>query len=161
MKLFYKQHNIYSQWKREWDKIIEIKIKLQDRIQSSVTEEKTTHLDSDLIVRQWLQALKTSLALFLAIIQQTVWTKYQQFVLKSMSDWLVNGPSKWIAKWKDIMNRAKKYNVTTDSWLIDVSMVWRPVPDLVIYSYSVETQIVKQEAQRYTVALVSVAIQQH
>ena len=72
IELFYKQHNIYSQRKREWDKIIEVQIKLQDQIQSSVAEKKTTHFDSDFSVRQWLQALKASSAPPLATIQQTV-----------------------------------------------------------------------------------------
>ena len=161
LELFYKQHNIYSQRKREWDKIIEVQIKLQDRIQSSVAQQKTTHLDADLTVRQWLQALKASVAPPLATIQQTVRVKYQRFILKGLSEWPAGGPGNWIAKWEDLMNRARKYNVIINAWLTDVSTVWRPVPALATYFDTVETRIIEQEAQRYTVASVSAAIQQH
>ena len=138
LELFYKQHNIYSQRKREWDKISEAEIKLQDRVQSSVAQQKATQLDADLTVRQWLQALKASSAPSLATIQQSIWVDYQRFILNGYSEWPTGGPGNWIGKWEDLMNRARKYNVTIDAWLTDVSSVWRPVPALATYFDTVE-----------------------
>ena len=59
------------------------------------------------------------------------------------------------------MNQARRYNVTFENWLMDVSSIWRPVPALTGYFDAVENQIIEQEADQYTVASVSSALKYH
>ncbi|MCJ1463535.1 hypothetical protein MMC07_002143 [Pseudocyphellaria aurata] len=127
----------------------------------STTQRKSTQLDSDLTVRQWLQALKASSAPPFTTLQQTVRVDYQRFIQVGYSDWPTGGPGNWIGKWEDLMNRARKYKVTFDSWLTDVSTVWRPVPALTTYFDTLENRVIEGKAHKYTMASVSLAIQQH
>ena len=154
LEAHYKAVSAYSQLKRDWEKIADAQSKLRDRIQSSVAQHKGSQLDADLSVHQWLQALKASTAPPIETIQQSIRVDYQRFVLVGYSDWPTGGPSNWVAKWEGLMHRAMKYSVTLDNWLNDVVYIWKQVPALSNYFFTVSTHIIQHKAHEYTVALV-------
>ena len=155
LEAHYKAVSAYSQLKRDWEKIADAQSKLRDRIQSSVAQHKGSQLDADLSVCQWLQALKASTAPLIETIQQSIRVNYQRFVLVGYSDWPTRGPSNWVAKWEDLMHRAMKYSVTLDNWLNDVVHIWKRVPALSNYFFTVSTHIIQHKAHEYTVASVA------
>ena len=86
LEVFFKDHNLYNQQKRDWEKVAGAQSKLRDRIQSSVAQHNASMLDADLSVRQWLQTLKASTALPLATLQRSLKVEYQRFILVGYSD---------------------------------------------------------------------------
>ena len=125
-----------------------------------MAQHKGSQLDADLSVRQWLQVLKASTAPPVETIQQSIRVNYQFFVLVGYSDWPTGGPSNWVAKWEDLMHRAQKYSVTLNNWLNDVVHIWKRVPALLNYFFTVSTHIIQHRANYYTVALVASDINQ-
>ena len=53
------------------------------------------------------------------------------------------------------MHRAQKYSVTLDNWLSDVVHIWKRVPALSNYFFTVSTHIIQHKAHDYTVASVA------
>ena len=45
-------------------------------------------------------------------------------------DWPSDGPTIWLAKWEELINKAERYNENLPIWLRDVCLVWEQVPDL-------------------------------
>ena len=142
LEAHYKAVSAYSQLKRDWEKIVDAQSKLRDQIQSFVAQHKGSQLNADLSVRQWLQALKASTAPLMETIQQSIRIDYQRFVLVGYSDWPTRAPSNWVAKWEDLMHRAQKYSVTLDNWLSKVVHIWKRVPALSTYFFTVSTHII-------------------
>ena len=155
LETHYKAVSTYSQLKRDWEKIANAQAKLRDRIQASVVQHKGSQLNADLSVRQWLQALKASTAPPVETIKQSIRVDYQRFVLVGYSDWPTGGPSNWVSKWKDLMHRAQKYSVTLNNWLNNVVYIWKRVPALSNYFFTVSTHIIQHRAYVYTVASVA------
>lgn len=120
-----------------------------------MAQHKGFQLDTDLSVCQWLQALKASTAPPVETIKQSIRTGYQQFILIGYSDWPTGGLSNWVSKWEDLMHRAQKYSVTFDNWLDNVILIWKRVPALSNYFFTISTHIIQHKAYNYTVASVA------
>ena len=155
LETHYKAVSAYSQLKRDWEKIADAQTKLQDQIQASVAQHKAFQLNADLSVHQWLQALKASTAPPVETIKQSIKVDYQRFVLVGYFDWPIGGPSNWVSKWEDLMHRAQKYWVTLDNWLNNVVHIWKHVPALSNYFFTVSIHIIQHKAYNYTVASVA------
>ncbi|MCJ1266662.1 hypothetical protein MMC22_006547 [Lobaria immixta] len=73
---YYKDYNIYKEEARHWEKYNDLKVKLRERIQSTVAPQKKVTLCSIYSVRKWLTDLKASTAMPLAkweeIISQSI-----------------------------------------------------------------------------------------
>lgn len=110
-------------------------------------------------VRQWLKDLKTSTEPSGATVHQTIRTDHQRLMMNGMIDWLTGGPSAWIAKWEDLIYRAREFKEPMTNWLADVSLVWQRVPDLTFYLKAIETDIMKEKDGDYSTAHISATIQ--
>ncbi len=43
------------------------------------------------------------------------------------------GPTLWLARWEEIINKAEGYEENLIIWLRDVCLVWEQVLDLIVY----------------------------
>lgn len=75
-------------------------------------------------------------------------------------EWSTNS-SNWLAKWEDLVYRAKQYKEAPPNWLEDVSMVWQRVPDLSVYFKNIELDIQQEKVAEYLYASDSATILQH
>ena len=161
MEMYFKRHAIYRDTLRQWEKYNECEAKLRERILATVVQQKAAPLVSHNSVRKWLSDLKASTQPPKALIKQNIRVEYQKLMSVGLLEWPTNGPSGWLAKWEDLIYRAKQYEEPLPNWLGDISMVWQRVPDLLVYFKNIELDIQKEEVDKYSYASVSSTIQQH
>ena len=69
--------------------------------------------------------------------------------------WSSGGPTLWLAKWKELINKAEQYDEPLRTWLRDVCLVWKQVSDLGVYFSQVQINLKKGDIAQYTLAEIS------
>lgn len=107
MDFYYKEHTIYRDALRQWKKFHEVEAKLREQILATVATRKASPLTARESARQWLKDLKASTEPSKAIVRQSIKVDYQRSMSVDKMDWPTDGPSAWIAKWEDLIFRAR------------------------------------------------------
>ena len=157
---YYQDFNVYKEDARQWEKYMDCKTKLRDRILSTVSQQKSARLVTSNPLREWLAGLRDSTRPPKTTVKQTIRVEYGKLTREGQTDWPAGGPSSWIAKWEDLIYRAEQYSEPLPNWLADVSLVWQKVPDLTGYFDTVETNMQEEATEKYTYASVAAAIEQ-
>lgn len=76
-------------------------------------------------------------------------------------DWPSGGPTIWLAKWEELLNKAEQYEENLPTWLRDVCLAWEQVPDLVVFFSNIKLSIWKHTTAKYTPAEISSTIYFH
>lgn len=160
MEYYFKLHTIYRDDLKQWEKFNEAEARLRDKIRKTVAPEKLAPLSASRPVREWLKDLKASTAPTRGTVRQNIWIDYQRFMMNGLIDWPSGGPGNWLAKWEDLVYRAREFEEPLPNWLSDVSLVWQKVPDLMFEFKAIERDIRNEEVGDYTKAQISAIIQQ-
>ena len=156
--LYFKRFQVFKEYERKWDKFHDIEAKLRERIQSTVAPQKKATLRSIYSVRQWLTALRDTTALPVETIRLNIQLEYKKQTGNTHLDWPSGGPTIWLAKWEELLNRAERYEENLPTWLRGVCLVWEQVPDLVAFFSNVKQSIRKGNTAEYTSAEISSSI---
>ena len=156
--LYFKRFQVFKEYERKWDKFHDIEAKLRERIQSTVAPQKKATLRSIYSVRQWLTALRDTTALPVETIRLNIQLEYKKQMGNTHLDWPSGGPTIWLAKWEELLNRAERYEENLPTWLRDVCLVWEQVPDLIAFFSNVKQSIRKGTTAEYTSAEISSSI---
>ncbi len=70
-------------------------------------------------------------------------------------DWPSGGPTLWLARWEELINKAERYEENLLTWLRDVCLLWEQVPDLIVYFRNIKLSIRKHTTAEYTAAEIS------
>ena len=76
-------------------------------------------------------------------------------------DWPSGGSTLWLAKWKELINKAERYKENLPTRLRDVCLVLDQVPDLIVYFSDIKLSIRKHTTDEYTPAEISSTIHFH
>ncbi|MCJ1263357.1 hypothetical protein MMC22_003227 [Lobaria immixta] len=159
--VYFKRFGVFRENERKWDRYHEIEAKLRERIQSTVVPQKKATLRTIYSVRQWLTALRDSTALPAETLRLNIQLEYRKLMGNTHLDCPSGGPTIWLAKWEELINKAERYNENLPTWLRDVCLVWEQVPDLNIYFSNVKLSIRKHTTAEYTPAEISSSIHFH
>lgn len=122
----------------------------EGEITSTVVQEKKISLRSIYSVRQWLAGLKTSTALPDETVKQNIQLEYRKFTNVAFVDWPSGGPTAWLSKWEELINRADQYEDPLPTWLRDICLVWERVSALNVFFTNVQIDIQQNTATNYT-----------
>ena len=123
MEPYFKRHTIYRDNLRQWEKYNECEAKPRERILGTLAQQKAAPLVPQNTVRKWLIDLKASTEPPKATVKQGIRVEYQRLMSVGFVEWPTGGPNSWLAKWEDLVYRAKQYDEPLLNWLTDVSMV--------------------------------------
>lgn len=84
--IYYKDHAIARDKKKEWEHFNAVEAKLQKTMMATVAPHKKSLLWSIYTFRQWLQGLKTSTSLPDATMKQNIQLQYRKFVNVALLD---------------------------------------------------------------------------
>ena len=157
---YYQDFDIYKEEARQWEKYLDCKTKLRDRILLTVSQQKSARLVTSKSLREWITGLRDSTQPPKATVQMNIRVEYGRFMHQALGDWPSGGPSNWLAKWEDLICRAKQYDEPLRNWLMDVTLVWTNVHDLNVFFETVEFAIRKGDVAQYDQASISAEIQQ-
>lgn len=149
---------MFKEIERKWERYHELEAKLKERIQSTVAPQKKATLRTIYSVRQWLTTLKDTTALAIETIRLNIQLEYKKHVSNTHLDWPSSGPTIWLAKWEELLNRAERYEENLPTWFKDVCLVWEQVPDLAAFFSNVKQGIWKGTTAEYTLPEISSSI---
>ena len=89
------------------DRYHEVHAKLRERIQSTVAPQKKATLRTIYPVRQWLTVLRDSTALPVKTLRLNIQLEYRKLMGNTHLDWPSGGPSLWLARWEELINKAE------------------------------------------------------
>ena len=157
--MYYKDYTVYQGEKREWDKFHDVDAKLRERIQTTVAPSKKAALRRIFSVRKWLTDLRDSTALPDENIRQNIQLEYKKLMGSVYVDWPTGGPTTWLAKWEELINRAIRYDEPLRTWLRDICLVWERVPELSVFFAQVQLNLEAGNTAGYSHSSVSLTIQ--
>ena len=73
----------------------------------------------------------------------------------------LGGPTLWLARWEEIINKAEWYGENLLSWLRNICLVWEQVPNLSVYFSNIKLNIWKHTTAKYTPAEISSSMHFH
>lgn len=159
--VYFKRFQVFRENERKWDRYHEVDAKLRERIQSTVAPQKKATLRTIYPVRQWLTALRDSTALPVETLRLNIQLEYKKLMGNTHLDWPSGGPTLWLARWEELINKAERYEENLPTWLRDVCLVWEQVPDLIVYFSNIKLSIRKHTTAEYTPAEISSSIHFH
>ncbi len=112
-------------------------------------------------VRQWLTVLRYSTALPVETLRLNIPLEYRKLIGNKHLDWPSGGPTFWLAKSEELINKAERYEENFFIWLRDIFLMWEQVPDLIVYFSNIKLSIRKHTTAKYTPAEISSSIYFH
>lgn len=69
---------------------------------------------------------------------------------KVPTEWPVGGPANWVARWKDLVSRAEKYDAVLGDWLGDFCHVREKVPKMENQISTIQTAAQEEIVDKYS-----------
>ena len=105
--IYFKLFRVFRENKKKWDRYHKVEAKLKKRIQSMVAQQKKTMMRSIYLVQLWLTVLRDSMTLSVEIFRFNIQLEYQKLIGNTNLDWPTDGPTIWLSKWEEIINKAE------------------------------------------------------
>ena len=105
--VYFKLFQVFRKNEKKLDRYHEVDAKLRDRIQSAVALKKKATLRTIYPVRQWLTVLRDSTALPVETLRLNIQLEYRKLMGNTHLDWPSGGPSLWLARWEELINKAE------------------------------------------------------
>ncbi len=126
-----------------------------------VASKKRATLRTIYAVCQWLTVLKDSTAVPVKTLRLNIQLEYRKLMGNTHLDCPSGGPTLWLARWEELINKAERFEENLPIWLRDVCFVWEHVPDLIVYFNNTKLSIQKRTTAEYTPAEISSSIHFH
>ena len=120
-----------------------------------MTSQKKATLQKIYTAQKWLTDLQASMALPLEYKRQNLMLQYKKLMGEFHGSWPSGGPTLWLAKWEELINKAERYDEPLRTWLRDVCLVWEQVSDLTVYFSQVQISLERGDTAQYTPAEIS------
>lgn len=156
--VYFKQFQVFRENKKKWDKDHIVNIKLREYIQSIVATQKKATLCTIYPVCQWLIALRDLTALLVEILGLNIQLEYEKLMRNTHFDWPSSSLTLLLARWKELINKKKRYEKNFPTLLRDVCLIWEQVLDLIIYFSNIKLSFWKNTTDIYTPAIISLII---
>ena len=114
-----------------------------------MSPQKKAILQRIYTVQKWLTDLQASTALLLEYRRQNLVFQYKKLMNEAHSNWPLGGPILWLAKWEELVNKAKQYDKPLWTRLQDICLVCE-VLDLGVYFSQVQINLKKDNIAQYT-----------
>ena len=100
------------------------KIKLKKKIKNIVFNKKKTLLQNQLFIKKWLQLFIDFAKTNSDLIKKNIDVKYQKFMINGFRNWFADGSQQWLTKWKNLLIKFEKYEITIINWMTHVFVMW-------------------------------------
>ena len=74
--------------------------------------KKKTLLQNQLFIKKWLQLFINSAKTNSNLMKKNVNAECQKFMINDFRDWFANGSQQWLTKWKNLLIKFEKYEIT-------------------------------------------------
>ncbi len=160
-EVYFKLFQVFREHKKKCDRYHEVKVKLRERIQLTLAPQKKAKLRIIHPVCQWLTVLRDSMTLPVETLILNIQLEYRKLMRNTHLDWLSSGPTLWLTRWEELINKAEQYEENLLIWLREVCLVWEQIPDLIVYFRNIKLIIQKLTMAEYSPAEISSSIHFH